>query len=92
MSEITFLSGDTWDGGRMVAIFWASMGDQRVPCAISFEALQDQRHFHEDPGPPIDTFRRHRPVIENLARRLIRQRRFEPDGSILIRAQDWQLC
>jgi Protein of unknown function (DUF1488) len=39
MSEITFLSGDTWDRGRMVAIFWASMGDQHVPCAISFEAL-----------------------------------------------------
>jgi hypothetical protein len=38
MGEITFLSGDMWDGGRMVALFWASMGDQHVSCAISFEA------------------------------------------------------
>jgi Protein of unknown function (DUF1488) len=89
MSEIIFLSGEAWDGMREVVRFRARVGDQQVPCAISFEALQDQRHFHEDLGPPIDTFRRHRPVIEELARKLIQQRRFEPDGAILIRAQDW---
>jgi hypothetical protein len=89
MSEITFLSGEAWDGARMVVIFWANVGDQRVPCAISFEALQDQNHFRGDPGPPLDTFRRHRAVIEELARKFIRQRRFEPDGSIFIRARDW---
>jgi Protein of unknown function (DUF1488) len=89
MSEITFLPGEAWDGERLVAIFWANVGDKRMPCAISFEALQDQHHFHQDPGPPLDTFRRHRSVIEELARKLIRQQRFEPDGSILIRARDW---
>jgi hypothetical protein len=61
---------------REVVRFRAHVGDQQVPCAISFEALQDQRHFHEDPDPPLDTFRRHRSVSE-------------PDGAILIRAQDW---
>jgi hypothetical protein len=33
MSEITFLSDEAWDEGRMVAIFWASGGDKPVPCA-----------------------------------------------------------
>ena len=84
MSEIAFLSGDAWDGTREVVRFRPRVGDQQVPCAISFEALQDRPHFHEDPGLPIDTFRRHRPVIEELARKLIQQQRFEPDGSILM--------
>jgi Protein of unknown function (DUF1488) len=89
MSEIAFLSGEAWDGIRAVVRFRAHVGDQQVPCAISFKALQDQCHFHEDPGPPLDTFRRHRPMIEELVRKLIQQRRFGPDGAILIRAQDW---
>jgi Protein of unknown function (DUF1488) len=39
MREVAFLSGEAWDGMREVVRFRAHVGDQQVPCAISFEAL-----------------------------------------------------
>jgi Protein of unknown function (DUF1488) len=86
MPDISFPPGEHWDGRREVVVFQANTGTESVPCAISFEALQDR--FNGDSRQPLETFRQHRSAIEALARTRIRQRRFEPDGSIVIRARD----
>jgi hypothetical protein len=52
MNEIMLVSGEVWDTGCQSARFLARVGDREVPCAISFEALQDQHHFRDDPGQP----------------------------------------
>jgi hypothetical protein len=86
MLDVSFLSGEEWDGRRDVAMFGARVGAKNVLCAVSLEALVD--HFRADPRQPLATFRQHRATIEELARRLIQAQRFEADGSILIRSQD----
>lgn len=86
MLDMSFPSGEQWDGRRAVVIFQASVSAKYIPCAISLEALQD--HFNGDPRQPLETFRQHRPTIENLARKLIQGQRFELDGSVFIRSQD----
>jgi hypothetical protein len=87
MQDITFLAGETWHDTQEVVVFQASGSGRPICCRMSWEALQDRR-FNGDASQPLETFRRHRPAIEEIARRLIQRQRFEPDGSILIRPQD----
>ena len=83
---ITFPPTETLDGMRMVVSFPADKDEDRILCAISFEALED--NFRGNGIPPLDCFRANRASIEEMAARFISQGRFEPDGSILIRSQD----
>jgi hypothetical protein len=71
---ISFPATETWDPSRNAAVFPADEDEKRFQCAISLEALQ--------------AFRNHRGRIERVTERLIRRRRLEPDGSVLIRTQD----
>jgi hypothetical protein len=58
-----------------------------IRCAISLEALAN--HFAKDSTVPlIDIFLRRRSTIEKIAERLIAQKRFENNRSILIRSSD----
>lgn len=83
---ILFPAVEAWDGNRYVISFPADVNNQRICCAVSWEALQD--HFGGNDIPPLDAFRAKRSAIEGVAERLINRRRFEQDGSILIRSQD----
>lgn len=84
--RITFPLLQAWDGSRTVFAFPAEQGGTRINCAISWEALQD--NFMSNAESPIDCFMNHRSTIEAVAERLISQRRFEQDGSILVRSAD----
>jgi uncharacterized protein DUF1488 len=87
---IAFPAGEAWDGDRDAVTFaaWSDDG-RRVQCGISLEALED--HFGvDDKLEALAGFRNHRGAIERVAERLIRRRRLEPDGSVLIRSQDCQ--
>lgn len=77
---ITFPRIEAWDGARDVASFPADKDGARIGCAISLEALQDNHGGAG--GDPIACFRSNRPAIEAKAERLIRQGRFESDGSM----------
>ena len=58
-----------------------------VRCAISLEALAT--HFAKDSTIlPIEVFLSRRSTIEKIAERLIEQKRFENNRSILIRSSD----
>jgi hypothetical protein len=83
---VKFQKGERWDGVRHVALFNAVVGDKTIGCAISLEALSD--HFDADVKEPLSGFRANRDKVEALAAKFIAGRRFEPDGSILIRTAD----
>jgi hypothetical protein len=67
-------------------IFTAHVGEETIECSISLEALQD--HFQGHLLKPLEAFICNRPAIEHIAERIIAQRRFEADGSVLIRTVD----
>jgi hypothetical protein len=73
--------------GRNAAVFPADEDERRFQCAISLEALQE-RFGAPEKLEALQAFRNHRGRIERVAERLIRRRRLEPDGSVLIRTQD----
>lgn len=84
--EILFPKKEAWNSNIDGVAFPADVDGQRIGCAISEEALQD--NFGGDYAPPLECFKENRRVIEGKAAELIRKRRFESDGSIFIRSSD----
>jgi hypothetical protein len=84
---ISFPATETWDASRNVAAFPADEDDKRFLCAITLEALQE-RFGAPEKLEALEAFRNHRGRIERVAERLIRRRRLETDGSVLIRSKD----
>ena len=82
---VLFLPDAHWNDDRQIVQFYAVDQLNRIPCAISKEALDD--HF-ENGASPLDIFRSNRDTIEAIASKLIAHDRFESDGSILIRTSD----
>lgn len=70
----------------MVVHFTAILGKYAIKCAISLDALG--AHFVKNQMSPLEAFSHHRASIERIAERLIFQKRFENNGSILIRRSD----
>jgi hypothetical protein len=85
--NISFPASETWDANRNVATFPADEDEKRIQCAISLEALQ-RRFGAEDKLEALQALRNHRGRIERVAERLIRRRRLEPDGTVMIRPED----
>jgi hypothetical protein len=85
--EIEF-SADEWYEPHRRKIVWFSavIDDKTIDCGISIEALAD--HFGAFFDDPLPAFKRHRRRILAAATQLIEQRRFEDDGTILIRSAD----
>lgn len=85
--KITFPDKESLDSNRDVVKFLAILEEKKIRCAISIEALQD--HFSADYNQALDVFSNKRKMIEAKATELIGSRRFEADGSILIRTTDF---
>lgn len=83
---ITFPNIETIDGSRMIVAFPADQNGNRIKCAISTEALED--NFNGNNVPSLDCFRANRSRIESKTASLIERGRFEMDGSILVRSGD----
>lgn len=79
-------SDGRYDPIRMVVLFDGKDGEKTVPCAISWEALED--HFDDDKKNPAKVFRSNRERIEHEARRKYLAVRLEPDGSVLIKTEN----
>lgn len=71
---------------RQVVWFSAIVDDKCIDCGISLEALAD--HFGAFSDDPLPAFRSHRERIRDAAAKLIAERRFEDDGTIVIRSAD----
>jgi len=67
--------------------FSACVDGKKIDCAVSFRALIVP--FRGDIYNPEGTFKANRPRIEHVAANKIMNALFEPDETILIRAEDF---
>lgn len=86
MAIVRFPQAQLYDSAREIVIFTAYVGEESISCSISLEALQD--HFQGNIHKPLQAFICNRHAIERITELLISQRRFETDGSVLIRTTD----
>lgn len=80
----------SWDFERRAVRFWGRAGKRGVPCRVSVEALQE--HFQligAGSALACEAFASARPRIEALAVQKWNARALEPDGSILLRAEEF---
>ena len=84
----TEFTPDEWyDPHRRRVVWFSAVDDEKViQCGVSIDALV--LHFGAFADDPLTAFRSHRDRIWQSAGRLIAERRFEDDGSILIRSAD----
>ena len=71
---------------RQVVWFSAIADDKSIECGVSIEALTE--HFGAYQDDPLPSFRAHRQRILDAAAKLINERRFEDDGTIIVRSSD----
>ncbi len=84
---VEFTPDESYQHHRRAVVWFGAVDDAKViDCAISIDALTE--HFGAYADDPLPAFRKHRQQIWDLAARLIVQRRFEDDGTILIQSAD----
>ena len=85
--DIEFHAGEWYDHQRRKVVWFKAIVDEKcIDCGISMEALAE--HFGAFFDNPLPAFRAHRARIWEIATQLIHQRRFEDDGTIVIRNTD----
>jgi hypothetical protein len=87
-NSIDFAADEWYDQHRRKIVWFTAIVDEKtINCGISLEALRD--HFGAYYDDPLPAFRTHRAIIQEAASRLMMQRRFEDDGTVLIRSADF---
>lgn len=84
--SITFPLLQCWNPQTKVATIAAEVSHRRVSCRIALSVLKAK--FQARDNEPMKSVTEHREEIENAARKLIENKSFEEDGSILIRQSD----
>jgi hypothetical protein len=85
--DIDFLDNEWYEPHRRKVVWFTAVCDEKtIDCGVTIEALVD--HFDGFQDDPLPAFRRHRQEIWSVADKLIHLRRFEDDGTILIRSAD----
>ena len=83
---ISFPRLECWNGVAKMATIAAQVNKQRVLCRISQKTLKDR--FGASSEQPMQSVAQHRIAIQAAARKLIENKAYEEDGSILIQARD----
>jgi hypothetical protein len=85
--NIEFAADEWHDPHRREVVWFSAIVDEKsIDCGISIEALAEHSSAYFD--DPLPTFRSRRAHIQEVATRLITKRRFEDDGTLLIRSTD----
>lgn len=84
--KITFPMLQCWNPITKVATIAAQVDGKRVSCRISYAALL--KKFHASADLPMQAITQNRAVIEIAARKLIENKAYEEDGSIVIQYKD----
>jgi hypothetical protein len=85
--DIEFHADEWYDHHRRKVVWFSAIVDEKcIDCGISMEALAE--HFGAFFDDPLPAFRTHRARIWEIATKLIHQRRFEDDGTVVIRNTD----
>ena len=53
-NQMSFPSGERWNGTREIVEFEAEFDGKRIPCSVSYEALSD--NFDGDRKDPLHSF------------------------------------
>jgi len=85
-TEISFPLLECWNPLTKVATIAAEVNKQRVLCRVSFEVLR--KKFQASAEEPMRAVAENRAVLRASAKRLIEQKAFEEDGSIVLRYRD----
>jgi hypothetical protein len=84
---IEFSDGEWYEPHRKKIVWFRATVDEKwIDCGVSLDALRD--HFGAPFDDPIPAFRSNRARIEQTAANLIEARRFETDGTIIVRSAD----
>jgi len=84
--SISFPNLQCWNPDTKTATIAAQYSGQRVSCRIRFSDLR--KKYNCQPAEPMQAVTRYRFAIEAAARKLIENKKFEQDGSILIGYSD----
>jgi len=85
--NIEFSADEWYDHHRRKVVWFKAIVDEKsIDCGISIEALRE--HFGAFYDDPLPAFRLQRERIQDIAAKLIEQRRFEDDGTVLVRSAD----
>jgi hypothetical protein len=85
--DIDFLSDEWYEPHRRKIVWFTAVRDEKsIQCGVTIDALID--HFGAFQDDPLAAFRKHRQEIWSAADRLIQLRRFENDGTMVIRSAD----
>lgn len=85
--DVDFFADEWYDPQRQKIVWFSGIVDEKcIDCGISIDALVE--HFGAFYDDPLPSFRSHREQIREVAFRLITERRFEDDGTIVIRSAD----
>jgi len=85
--NIEFTADEWYDHHRRKIVWFSAIVDEKtIDCGVSIEALRD--HFGAYVDDPLPAFRSHRARIHVAATKLITERRFEDDGTVIIRSAD----
>jgi hypothetical protein len=85
--NIEFTADEWYDHHRRKVVWFRAIVEEKcIDCGISFEALRD--HFGAFYDDPLPAFRLQRQRIQEIAAKLINQRRFEDNGTVLVRSAD----
>jgi len=92
--DILFPNLQCWNPDTRVATIVAQVSSGRIACKIKLSdlsKLSDQgEKFDSPPDDPMQSVTENREAIEKAARKLIENKQFEADGSILVQYKDLQ--
>ena len=87
--DTDFLSDEWYEPHRRKIVWFTAVREEKsIGCGITIDALVE--HFRAFQDDPLPAFRKHRQEIWDLAEKLIARRRFEDDGTVVIRSADMQ--
>jgi hypothetical protein len=83
-------NADEWYDHQRRKIVWftAVVDDKVIDCGITMDALRERFAAYAD--DPLPAFRSHRARVQEIASDLIRKRRFDDDGNVIIRTADFR--
>lgn len=85
-TEISFPLLECWNPMTKVATIAAEVNKRRVLCRVSFDVLR--KKFQASADEPMRAVAENRDVLRASAKRLIENKAFEDDGSIILRYRD----
>ncbi len=84
--SISFPALQSWNPVTKVATIAAQVSGRRVLCRIRIDDLRKRYKIFS--GEPMQSITNHRTEIEDAVKKLIEQKEFEEDGSIMIAYKD----